>query len=313
MGASGTTVSAGFRELLSRVELNPSRVSIASQRYHAVSDRIRTVRPNYEVRQIGSFQRKTKIRPRTDSDPLDIDAAVCFGDAFSYASDGSGITPSDALAIVRKALESDKTYKLMDPAIDSPTVVLEYADGFKIELVPCYRERTGKFSREAGPDCYIVGSPDGQWLAADYDYDAAFIGGLNQIDMVQRALVPSIKMIKAFLRNREIRLKSFHVEVLCARLIPAALIDWQSQNLRWDYHHILSYFLSNAYSLLNGPVGIPNSYSRPVDSNLSAFDLQQIGGVLNQWGNAAWGICKMENEAAALKVWRQFFGEPFPA
>ena len=66
------TVSAGFKELLKRIELNPTRVALASQRYNAVADRIARELPGCEVRQVGSFQRRTKIRPLEEDDPLGV-------------------------------------------------------------------------------------------------------------------------------------------------------------------------------------------------------------------------------------------------
>ena len=311
MSDSIATVSAGFRELLTRIELNATRVALASQRYAAVSDRIVKGLPNCEVRQIGSFQRRTKIRPLKDSDSIDVDAIVCFGGVVRYANDGT--SPADALSIVRKALESDETYKLMEPAADTPTVVLEYSDGFKMELVPCYREKTGKYPRPSGPACYIVGAPGGLWVPADYDYDAAYISGTNQLEAIGQALVPSIKMVKAFLRGHSVSLKSFHVEVLCATLIPPQLADWEGKNLRWDYQYILAHFLSNAHTLLTGPLRIPGSYSSAVDSGMSTYGLGQIGQELARWGERAWKICKVQDEAQALKYWREFYGDPFPA
>ena len=93
-----------------------------------------------------------------------------------------------------------------------------------MELIPCFRELTGRYPRQSGHACYIVGTADGRWIPADYDFDAAFITGMNQQRVVEQSLVPpSIKMIKAFLRGK-VPLKSFHAEILCARRIPQA---WQ--------------------------------------------------------------------------------------
>lgn len=306
------TITAAFRELLARIELNPARSFLASQRYNAIKHRIESELSGTEVLQVGSFQRKTKIRPVKEDDPLDIDVIVCFGNAYHYALDGSGNTPTKALEIVRRALVSDGTYRIMSPETDAPTVVLEYADGFKAELVPCYRDFTGAYPRSQGPACYIIGTSDGRWLAADYDFDAAFISSLNQNSIVKQSLIPSIKMVKAFLRGKNFRLKSFHTEILCAALLPYALEDWQAQNLRWDYQHILAQFLSEAYSLLDAPISIPGSYSPSVDSGMNPSELQELGQVLLKWGAAAWEICRIDDDGRAVEYWRDFFGDPFP-
>ncbi len=169
MAQTVSTVNNGFMELIKRIELNDSRIKLASQHYNAVKERIETTLPGKTVSQIGSFQRKTKIRPIKDSDPLDVDLIVCFGDAYRYADLGKGTTPQQALESVRKALVSDGTYKIMAPKSDAPVVVLEYSDGFLVELTPCFRDLTGKYPRQGGPACYIVGTSGGSWLPADYD------------------------------------------------------------------------------------------------------------------------------------------------
>jgi hypothetical protein len=314
MAQTVTTVAAGFRELLTRVELNATRINSASQRYNAVKQRVESALPGKEVSQIGSFQRKTKIRPANEDDPLDIDLIVSFGEAHRYAAPGEqGTTPASALETVRRALVSDGTYKLMDPKPDAPTVVLEYSDGFIVELAPCFKDLTGQHPRPGGPACYIVGTSAGGWVPADYDYDAAFISGANQLPAVAQALVPSIKMVKQFLRGQNIELKSFHVEILCALTVPQSVAGWNQQNLRWGYQHVLAQFLSQAPALLNGPVAIPGSCSPAVDSGLSAYRLQQIGQYLAKCGECACGICKVTDEGQALDLWRQFYGDPFPA
>jgi len=313
MATTVGTVAEGFEELLERIELNPWRVTLASQRYNAVKKHLESVLPGKTVFQIGSFQRKTKIRPIDDNDPLDIDVAVCFKDIFKYAPCGSGLTPAGALEIVRRALVSDGTYKVMDPERDAPTVVLEYADGFKSELVPCFRDLTGSYPRPPGPACYIVGTTAGQWVPADYDYDAALISGINQVPSVSQVLVPSIKMAKQFLRGKGIQLKSFHAEILCALTVPKMVADWEQKKLRWGYQHILAHFLSQAAGFLNAPVALPGSYSPSIDSGLSSYQLQQIGQVLSNDGGVAWKICEVKDDGQALGLWREFYGEPFPA
>src|ERR1035437_490436 len=104
------TVADAFLELLTRIELNPARVTLASQRYNAVKTTIENALPGKTVSQIGSFQRKTKIKPADLGDALDIDAVISFGGFYRYAGVGeSGTTPSNALETVRRALVSEGT------------------------------------------------------------------------------------------------------------------------------------------------------------------------------------------------------------
>ena len=306
------TIREAFEELLRRLELDPTRVARASQRYGSVKNLIETSLTGKMVAQVGSFQRKTKIRPSNPHDSLDVDAIVCFGDAHRWVTDGTGLSPSTALETIRRALASDKTYRLMEPKSDAPTVVLEYADGFKIELIPCFRDKTGTYPRPEGPACYLVGKASGGWVASDYDYDANVITGINQAGKIRGALVPSIKMIKAFLRDLNLGLRSFHVEILVALVVPTAIADWESRNLKWGYQHVLAYFLSSVGARMSGPANLPGSYSVPVDSGLSGLDLMTKGVILGELGKTAWQLCERKDSFGAFDGWGKFFGEPFP-
>ena len=159
-------------------------------------------------------------------------------------------------------------------------------------------------------------SPD-TWDPADYDYDAQLITGINQSNAIAQALVPGIKLLKAFLRNQSIGLKSFHIEVLCALVLPSALSDWQARNLNWGYQHLLAHFLKNVRTHLTGPVSLPGSHSPAIDSGVGFLRLQQIGTALESLGETAWKVCELDdkqhNTSSALDYWRKFFGEPFPS
>lgn len=310
-----TTVYEAFEELLHRIELNPTRVELASQRYNAVKRTIESALRGKTVRQIGSFQRRTKTRPNDLSDALDVDAVVSFGDAYNFGASGEGITPARALQIVRSALVSNETYRVMEPTTDAPVVVLEYRDKFKIELAAAYVDKMGGRSHgQNGPYCYLVAGEGDTWLHADYDYDSEVITGLNQASFVQKSLVPFIKIAKTYLTGMDVQLKSFHVEVLVALTIPSKLLEWYGKGYAWGYHHLLACFLEEAQSLLNVPLQLPGSFSDPVDSNLSMLDTIALSEWMKKKSQEAWNICRLQkqSEYEAIKAWRSFFGSPFP-
>jgi SMODS domain-containing protein len=307
------TVADAFLELLTRIELNPARVTLASQRYNAVKTTIENALPGKTVSQIGSFQRKTKIKPADLGDALDIDAVVSFGRFYKYAGAGeSGTTPSNALEIVRRALISNRTYHVMTPQTDHPVVILEYADDMKIELTPAFADATGARPHPGSSiDCYIAGSASGDWKPSDYDFDAAMISSLN--GMTKQRLVPTIKMVKTYFRNIEMPLKSFHTELLVATTVPAIIAEWDAKNYSYGYEFILAQFLRVASQALTNPVQLPGSYTSPVNSHLTQVHLAGLGTYLSGRADEAWRLAKLEDKTQALAGWRPFFGEPFPA
>jgi hypothetical protein len=308
-------IKEAFAATLSRIELNPTRVQLASQRYNAIKQVIEQTLPGKTVTQIGSFQRKTKIRPLDLSDKLDIDLLVKFKTVTSLWGEFFGLwgTPGGTLKEIQKVLIADQTYRMMGPKPDAPTVLLTYADQFTFEIVPALVDKTGRYNHQSGgPDCYLVGLKRDTWSPADYDYEAAYISSLNT--QTGGRLVPSIKLIKAFLRGHGLSpdpLKSFHIEILCARIIPPVIASWETYGLTWGYHQVLAYFLCNVGSQLASPVALPNSYSPPIQVNLSPTDMQTLKSKVDQLGQSAQKLCRLKDTPDTLKRWREFFGDPF--
>ena len=308
-------IKEAFAATLSRIELNPTRVQLASQRYNAIKQVIEQALPGKTVTQIGSFQRKTKIRPLDLSDKLDIDLLVKFKTVTSLWGEFFGLwgTPGGTLKEIQKVLIADQTYRIMRPQPDTPTVSLTYADQFTFEIVPALVDKTGRYNHQPGePDCYLVGLKRDTWSPADYDYEAAYISSLNT--QTGGGLVPSIKLIKAFLRGHGLSpdpLKSFHIEILCARIIPSIIASWEAYGLNWGYHQVLAYFLCNVGSQLASPAALPKSYSPPIQVNLSPTDMQALKSKVDQLGQSAQKLCRLKDTSDTLKRWHEFFGDPF--
>jgi len=184
------------------------------------------------VRQIGSFQRRTKIRPIDFSDQLDVDALVVLGDARAAGSHG-GVTADGALNLVLRALRRSEIYGQMKPETDAPTVVLDYADSFRLELAVGYRDLTGARPRPSTP-CYLVSGANGMWLPARLRSRCHRHSELNNDRAVDGRLVPTIKVIKHIARANKVPLKSFHVEVLTALLLPSVAWGWAQRGLTWE-------------------------------------------------------------------------------
>src|SRR5512136_414562 len=102
------SVDEAFKELLRRIELSPFRLTLASQRYNALKASIEGALPGKTLHQIGSFRRKTKIRPADLSDQLDIEVLVCLGRFPQPSAPGmEKVTPSSALHMLRPAIPSN--------------------------------------------------------------------------------------------------------------------------------------------------------------------------------------------------------------
>jgi hypothetical protein len=307
-----TVIGTAFREYLSRIELNPTRVELASVRYAHVKRILEQALAGVSVRRIGSFRRNTKIRPRDLGDGLDLDVLVSLYGAREYARAGEGADSAQALTRVYQAVKTSEIFRAMEPRQDAPVVVLEYADEFQIELVPGIEDATGQKSHPNGSNPYWVPRPGGGWMSADYEFDAEYISGQNQSSDLAGALVPTIKLLKAFARARELPLKSFHIEVLAALALPPRARHWNAAGRTWDLQHAFAACLADFRLLMSGPVALPGSCSPPLDSGLGA-ELESIAAYLSEAGATAWKLCMEPSDHRALNGWLATFGHPFPA
>ncbi len=139
-----TSVQQAFREFQSRLELTEAHQTIISTHHNAVRDWIEAYDPAIDTKLVGSLQRKTRIRPRPEKDPFDIDVLVVLETFVQWVPWG-GVPPETALDRVEDIVSASETYDRMGPETDNPTIVLPYADGTRVELIPAYHDEIGLF------------------------------------------------------------------------------------------------------------------------------------------------------------------------
>lgn len=290
---------------LSRIELDQTRVQRASQHYGAIKEWVES-RLEVELRQVGSFQRSTKIRPTT-GDSIDIDAVVCWGDAtYICNSPGQGLTGPDALQQIHNVLIQHPTYGVKNLSIDSPVVTINYASEFSVELIPCFRNRVPPHNSFRNPASYLITNSIGGWEDADYDYDSEFITSANK--NADGKVVPAIKLLKRFLRNNNIELKSFALEILVATLMVPTIVECRKAGVVCKWGDIICVFLNLAPNILTQPLTIPGSQSMPV----IVPNAHEIARHMSKLGEYCMYLNKLPDSQSKFDSWRQFYGEPFP-
>lgn len=298
-----TTVSQAFSEFKSRLELSESFQEKIITHHNAIRNWIERYDTKVKTQLIGSLQRKTRIQPRSN-DTFDIDILVILGKFHRISTDGSGVSPSDAIDKVYEIIKEHGTYKKMDLTKDYPTVYIEYSDGTKVELVPAYKD----FIYEPKGQGYKIPKSYYEWTSADYDYDAEYISKKNK--ETDGYLIPTIKMLKAAKRNWFPEMKSYHLEVLAVNIIPEIFTYCKNKGYSISFPFLVYGFFCIAKDEILKPVKIPGSKSPNADSYFINRDrlANMFGRICNYCGD----LIKLDGRKA-IEKWRKLFGEPFPA
>lgn len=299
------TVSEAFEEFSQRLELDPGYDQLVQERHDAVRRFLEGRLPGVRTQLIGSLQRRTRTDPLRGLEDFDIDILVELG-SFTHFDPLWGVSPAQAIQTVGSALVGNSTYQTMGPYEDQPAIVMPYQDKSSVELVPAYRDRV--------PDHNPIGRAYwvprlSRWELADYDYDASYISVVNQSS--KGRLVPVIKMLKAWRRHLVPGLRSYHLEVMAAAIVPATLQFHEARYQTVSWPLLVHGFLVCATSEVTKPAQLPGSLSERADYYLSDCDRQAICQRIRtcaDWAQATFG----EADSKAIEMWGQLFGPPFP-
>jgi hypothetical protein len=310
-----TTISQAFREFKSRLELSKSFQEKITTHHNAIREWIENYDPKIETKLIGSLQRNTRIQPRSN-DTFDIDILVILGSAERWVATG-GITPKDALDKVEDIISEHETYDKMGPETDSPTIIINYADNTKVELVPAYVDNIGEYAdgTPALPKGRGYWIPKrNRWILADYDYDAEYISKKNK--ETDGYLIPTIKMLKTAKRNLFPEMKSYHLEVLAVNIIPRIISHLKDKGYSISFPFLVYGFFCIAKDEILKPAKIPESKSPNADAYLNDENRNRLAKIFEEICNYCDPLIKLDDkldDEEAIERWRKLLGEPFPA
>jgi hypothetical protein len=299
-----------FQKLKSNLELTPSFADIVSQRHNAVRRVIENNLVNATTKLIGSLSRQTRIQPRAGDD-IDIDILVVLGE-FAHWVKSDGITTGVAMTNVHRAIQTAERYAKMNPEQDHPTVTFDYANSVTVEMVPAYLDKVGK-SFDGTPHqpagrAYWVPGRDGIWELSDYDYEADYISALNK--GTNGLFVPTVKMLKAAKRWHFPAMKSYHLEVIAAHLVPVMLEEYRQTSTPPTFPLLVGDALFRLGSQLATRWGIPGSLSKPF--TIDGYTRVTIDPKVKWLGEQARLAYHAKTDGEKHQIWRTIFGEVLP-
>ncbi len=243
----------------------------------------------------GSYSRHTIIRPLGD---IDLYVRV------NYAEYAREKPPRGILVLMARALRRRYVQTKID--VDSPCVVIKFW-GYKFEVVPCV-------GYQDNDDRYLIPAPESrEWIDCYPHVPNKWLTSSNHNN--NQKFVPLIKFLKQWNLANNVKLKSFHLELLTGMVFnnvseitsyPRGVYEWMYYVSDWihgnhypfvpepgkSYPHVDQYLYDNKFRL--------NLVRKKLRVGLRKAEL-----AYNSWLDG--------KEVRAKNLWRQMFGNMFPA
>jgi len=294
------TIIKSFETMLSRLEPTiPQKKAI--QRTRETIDnvlknhpRIFLGRPQQPSFLTGSYKRNTIIRPIDD---IDLYVVV------HYRQHVLGEKPIKVMRLIARSLRN--RYSQTKIQVDSPCIVIKFR-GYKFEVVPTV------YYTDA-PERYMIPKDTSEWTDCFPGVPGKWLSQSNHLN--NKKFVPLIKILKQWCRNNNVKLKSFHLELLTGRVFdkvteiysyPQAVYEWMSYVSTWIHEN-------------NSPfVPAPGKFFPFVDTYLyqNRLKLHLVRKKLKEGlrkADLAYTKYLDGKENHAKRIWLRMFGEMFPA
>lgn len=262
-------MDAHFEEMLGRLKLTKPQRDDAYTKYQGVAKTLH--KEYYETEYngstkllIGSYGKKTNIRPPTDVDLLFKIPTEVFDHYYNYSGNG----PSALLQDIRAKL--GKTYSTTEKISAWGKVVLvEFSEGkHNVELLPAY---------EVGGVFMIPNTEDGgSWESFDARADIKAVADANSAtDGKARKLIRIVKRWR--IQTKSLTLKSFNIEQFCLSFLE----DHDIVNKPWS-EVVLEFFAWLATESTQDATQIQTAQSRAAKA-VAYEQEEEFAKACNEW------------------------------
>ncbi len=280
------SVTLGFDELLSRLELTPEqRARAASSQEHLRSILDGKFTLDRKPILIGSYARQTQIRMERDIDLLVVLADDPHWKDYQQRS-------ASLVRDLRKVIK--KSYPKTKLSHDEVAVVMEM-DVLNFDVVPAF----------VSEDHFVVPRGDGGWQATNPLHHVELMETRNKQD---HCLKPLVKLIKSWNKRNDSHFRSLHLEMAVERI-------WRGRAIP-DYPGAVAVTLAYVRVLLDSePFLDPWAKGGPLDGYFGWFGRSAAKDAA--WTDAktamrAEGLRLNGREAEAVECWQTVFAKGFP-
>lgn len=288
------TVPEAFQEFMRRYEPTAATKEAAAAKQNYLRDSLAGHLEVMDDFLTGSYIKQTQIKPKTD-----IDLFLVLNPTYWHEKNLQ--KPRDVLSFVFHQLR--KTYPRSIMRIDGQAVALIFQDGFKFDVVPAFK---------GNGDYFIIPSvKPPEWIPCNPKKHIDSLAKMNQA--FSQTLKPLIKMAKCWKVAKLAALRSFHIELMAARIF-SNLSDAMSDDLVSGYPRSLAFFFQQACHLIDEPM--TDEVNRRIDEYLNVEDLREQTWVkLTYAAKVATEACHYQaigKQRRACVLWRTVFGQSFP-
>jgi len=216
------TTEEFFKELASKLELTKNESDQISRKHNILREKLREKLQVEDDFLTGSYARNTMIRPKSD-DKFDVD----FFLAFSKKDYGESELP-DLLNIVKNALEQikDDDRNIKEILEQKRSIGVVYNSNFQIDVVPAVQIEKDKRYK-------IFDKNTLQAVESNPKLHGSNLTSANETTEsgAVKRLVPIVKLLKSWKRDKCDYVKSFHLEILAVEILGGEEISSYSRGL----------------------------------------------------------------------------------
>ncbi|MGE3796397.1 MAG: CBASS oligonucleotide cyclase [Thermomicrobiales bacterium] len=282
------SIASSFESLKSNLEVTGLQGSTVSARQQHVREALARKLTVIDSFLTGSYARHTMIAPLSEAD---IDVFVVL-DPNYYKAGGF----AELLDRVRAVLL--ETYPTT-PRIsrNGQAVTVTFSD-FVVDVVP-------GFNRQGGG--YLIPSTiEKKWISTDPKAHVQYMSELN--DGHDGNLVPLIKMVKAWNRTNGNSIRSFYLELLTARVLSGVVISDFPSGCRY----VFDKGREQVKFLIPDPTGLGSDVRGLAGDTKLQEAIKRFEEAYQQAAQAEY-FASQYRLADSIGVWRQLFGQYFPA
>ncbi|WP_425054846.1 SMODS domain-containing nucleotidyltransferase [Pseudomonas abyssi] len=282
------TVAVSFDTFYQNINLSGDHRDTANRRRDDIVSTLKKKLHVIESFSSGSIPRYTALK-----DHADLDVMV----ALHYTKHIKGKKPSEVLQEVRDTLSEYRT----NVRKNGQAVTLYYKTWPNVDIVPCSRvvNDDGVVTSYSIPDMNTE-----QWITSKPKNHTA--------NMTSRAgtcgsnFRKSITMIKHWNRTHSSYLQSYHIEAMALRIFDSSMND-----ISWDIFK----FFEEAANLVDGPLWYEGAFADDYLTYLTRSEAKKRLETARDKARSAWAKTygHDNDHEGAIAIWRQIFGDKFPA